>query len=260
MGAILASSLESRTTDSEERVQAARHWALSLATKKKPQQRKLEDLRLLLPPLPPLQEYVPSSSSVTEPLESYSLSTTTDGPVFSVRAPVISKVAPLTGRASPSSAMQHDLDMLSSRSDVSANHEEERRRDLPCFSKLGSNPNGPPQAIHTMTSEVAAAAVASRQAERSERRHYLRHGGGSGEASRRPAEQPSQGTPPSSRGPPPAVSRHKTVVRPPGRPVVRGTDPLAGSLFSRDTSLDEGAEMRGIYEAQLRKRAPMTAR
>jgi hypothetical protein len=43
----------------------------------------------------------------------------------------------------------------------------------------------------------------------------------------------------------------KTVLRPEGKPVVRGTDPLAGSLFARDTTLDDLKRNRGLYEAGL---------
>mmetsp|Transcript_102226 Transcript_102226/g.305165 ORF Transcript_102226/g.305165 Transcript_102226/m.305165 type:complete len:222 (+) Transcript_102226:167-832(+) len=48
-----------------------------------------------------------------------------------------------------------------------------------------------------------------------------------------------------------APARSHTICRPPGRPPVRGSDPLAGSLFSRDAALDQVSRRRGLYEGHL---------
>lgn len=47
-------------------------------------------------------------------------------------------------------------------------------------------------------------------------------------------------------------SRTNTILRPDGRPAVRGTDPMAGSLFARDANVSDTARQKGLYEAALR--------
>jgi len=45
--------------------------------------------------------------------------------------------------------------------------------------------------------------------------------------------------------------RSRTIVKPDGRPPVRGCDPMAGGLFSRDAQLDHVSLRKGLYDAQL---------
>eukprot|EP00440_Ansanella_granifera_P076178 gb/GFBE01082671.1/.p1 GENE.gb/GFBE01082671.1/~~gb/GFBE01082671.1/.p1 ORF type:complete len:248 (+),score=18.43 gb/GFBE01082671.1/:1-744(+) len=44
------------------------------------------------------------------------------------------------------------------------------------------------------------------------------------------------------------------------RKAAPGSDPMAGSLFSRDVVLDDETRRRGLYEGQLRRRPPHSAR
>merc|ERR1711920_730444 len=64
---------------------------------------------------------------------------------------------------------------------------------------------------------------------------------------------PEFGSPAVSRARParPLLQRCKTVVKPDGRPPVRGCDPMAGGLFSREARLDHLTMRKGIYDAQL---------
>lgn len=130
--------------------------------------------------------------------------------------------------------------------------------ELPCFqppkfSTLGADARRgwaeeKPKAI-TSVSEKAASALWTRQvAEFSRRTQRL-----AAEAERRARDpSPPREVEAKQRSQPPPVRRTLTVVRTEGRPAVRGKDPMAGGLFSRDTQLDAATQKKGVYEAQLR--------
>lgn len=50
-----------------------------------------------------------------------------------------------------------------------------------------------------------------------------------------------------------SAARSETVLRPSGRTPIRGSDPMAGSLFARDAELDPICRRSGIYNAQFVK-------
>lgn len=203
----------------EERVMSARQWALALRPSKgRGPYFGLEDARLVLPPLPALKEYVPGSAGH-----------------YSAR----SHEGVTTAAASAGGFEQ-------------TASEEPYCFQPPKFSTLGAHaPRGwadeKPNVI-TGVSERAATAVWTMQVAEDSRR-----------AQRQAAETKrcARGTSPprelreaTQRSQPP-VRRTLTVVRTEER-VVRGKDPMAGGLFSRDAQLNAVTTKKGVYEAQLR--------
>ncbi|CAE8644376.1 unnamed protein product [Polarella glacialis] len=111
-----------------------------------------------------------------------------------------------------------------------------------------------PAIMTTMFSQEAQSMVMAAEATLSARRAYA------AEAARKhgPAEDQASHAVHLQSSP-----RRTIVTAANGVKGVRGSDPMAGSLFSRDTVLPDEAKRRGIYEAQVRRtvaQQPKTAR
>lgn len=218
--------------DAEAMVLAARQWALSLSPSKGIPGRRIEDVRLILPPLPALKEYVSGSAPGGASLQ---YKQGNEGGVFGA-GPMAVQAA-----TKPSSPEAYFEDM----------YEEPSCFQPPKFSALGSNaPRGwsedKPKAITSVPSDFAAAVSSARQAKPRRDHLEMAHPVTAREA------RPRQSMQRCRRSPAMTVWKTATVARPEGRPAVRGTDPMAGGLFSRDTHLDASTQRKGVYEAQLR--------
>lgn len=223
-----AAEAQAAGADAEARVRAVRHWALSL----KPgmdAERRFDDIKLVLPPLPKIKEYVPGSAS------SRSRGARGGGAASPPGSP-----PPLSGRSGRSAW-----------TGISSEEAEEPERfEPPIYSTLGVSKSRWMPEAHAgagvgLSAELAAAVAAAKRAAFAVRPQRLR-----AKAAVAPALSLQPALPP--RRCPPPILRTCTVSRPEGRPVVRGADPMVGGLFSRDINLDPVAERRGIYEAQLR--------
>lgn len=227
-------SSDGRSDDPEARVRAVREWALSLSapTRSPRGNAQLDDIRHLLPPLKSLKGYpvyVPNMSSSNG-----------GGGVLSAR------LRPPKGVG----ADDGDAPLLDG-----LDGEARARRfkgsklgqvEMPTGVSGATLPPAPPSDM------VSAFAATNRAAIRGLSPPRAAHG------QRQPLSEPCRTSVPKPiKYSPvkPALYRAKTVLREEGKPVVRGTDPMAGSLFARDTNLDAFSKDVGLYEASLARKS-----
>lgn len=224
---------EELMTEAEERVSAARQWAMSLRPTQGLRGKKLEDVRLVLPPLPALKEYVPGSAS-----SGIGFHSAREG-VFGAGPPMV-QVPALP--SSPEAFPEHVFD-------------EPSHFQPPKCSVLGANAplaweQEESKAITSIPSRDAVRVLLAKQDVG--KRRGCRQDNTKGVKFSQASKLPLTARESSRRTGPPKMTRMSTVVRPEGRPVVRGKDPMLGTLFSRETQLDPATQSKGVYEAQLR--------
>lgn len=222
--------------DAGARLRSVRRWALALCGPSDQLPSSLAVSQLPLPPLRPVKAYVPAACSLGDGL----------GPSASANGGAGSEGGAEAGAGS--------WELMSSRTlleDSCQGSIEDFGFQPPPVSQLGAE-------IRFRDAELALEAPVElvRAAEEAKARCQL------GDDLRRAAKhrvlqaavlQKLEPEIPVMRRRPRVLLKSRTVVRPEGRPPVRGADPMAGSLFSRDVQLDPVALRKGLYEAQLQR-------
>jgi len=212
---------------SQARVETVRRWAMSLCS---PRELAVEDVsQLSLPPLRPLKAYVPDASKLKWNYQDSGAELSYSSSYF--HSPRISQ---MTCNVYPNAigdvALEAPAEMVANhmaakRAAVDAAHRGSMCRTPDHMARGSPRPNG-----HGTVSP---------------RRHRHLQSTNEADFSRR-------------RQPP--IQQARTVCRPDGRPVVRGCDPMAGNLFSREADIDPMAVQRGVYEAQLVSGQPVSGK
>lgn len=235
--------------EAEARVSAARAWALSLQPSAGTRGRRLEDLRLVLPPVCSMRPQklglgdLPEGANLDRPCGQ-------GESVLGAAPPSSTAVAVTLLPSSPEAFF---------RPEQALGLEEPTYFQAPQVSVLGPHVPSPGSQNRTLAITSLSSLATPLSA---------RQGGVRGVVARRVEMQDgcerAQTGQAGGRKQPPATyrdlrqgqqrrpyQRSNTIARPEGRPAVRGVDPLAGSLFSRETRLDAITQRKGVYEAQL---------
>lgn len=214
----------------DNRVDAVRRWAMCLCSPRTTVS-ELDSLGLVLPPLRPVKEFLPKrplEDLVAQSCDDAALGRSEELKSPSVRGSRLGAVHPpwLEGlRALPS---RRNLQ-------ISDTPEPDSRRESMTRANLSSVT---PARARTIVSAGEAESVSMSPERRANALPGL-------------SPRPPLTFPP-ARPRPPLTKMHTVIAPSDGRPKVKGTDPMASTLFGRDAVLDDASKRKGIYEGQLR--------